>query len=457
MGLIAFLLLAAAVAGAEVEGEVVELIPDERASWGATNVFAPITGFFLGGPGYWYGKRSLEVETTPPGAMLELFYVRASFQKGYEQAEAPAIIVLPRRVEAGPRDSVTIRALADGYRVGEVYVRVRSRQSKVMIDLEPLPNSLVAVTHTYFAGRAALVFLTKEASAFRLQKGGDGIAVVLAETATTPEADEAIEGVRSVLVSSLRARQLGEDLLLQVALGDEAREEVEIRSRQSYDPVRNLHSFALDFVPPDKGVGAVRRARAALGRIRASHVAGCAETFDEALRQQLDLAALSRALAPKGAFTDPFLRAAMKRLGEVSPDGLVSLIDGSSYRIAAPIELAAATNRAAEVVGYLALLRQLVAELEPEAFRRQMILGLIAPEVRRSRFDAILDGAEKRERGCLAKAKPAELARYSPPAPGPAERQCRNADLATRAGRAFSTAPGSASTRWVPRHSVTRS
>jgi hypothetical protein len=100
----------------------------------------------------------------------------------------------------------------------------------------------------------------------------------------------------------------------------------------------------------------------------------------------------------------------MKRLGEVSPDGLVSLIDGSSYRIAAPIELAAATSRAAEVVGYLALLRQLVAELEPEAFRRQTLRGLIAPEVGRSRFDAILDGAEKRERGCLAKAKPAEPA-----------------------------------------------
>ena len=408
VGLIALALVAAAVAGAEPE--IVELIPDERASWGATNVFAPITGLFRGGPSYWYGERRIEVETTPPGAALELFYVRASFQKGYEQADAPAVIVLPSRVEAGPRDSVTIRALADGYREAEVHVRVRSRQSQVVIDLEPLPNALVAVTHTYFAGRAALVFLTKEAPAFRLQKGGDGIAVVLAETATTPEAEEAIKSASSALVTSLTARQLGEDLLLQVAFGDVAREQVEVRSRQSYDPIRELHSFALDFVPADKGVGAVRRARAALGRIHTRHVAGCAETFDEALRQQLDLAAISRALAPKGSFTDPFLRAAMKRLGEVSPDGLVSLIDGSDYRIAAPIELAAATNRAAEAVGYLALLRQFVAELEPEAMRRQTLRGLIAPELASSRFDAILDGAEQRERSCLAKAKPAEPA-----------------------------------------------
>lgn len=407
-GLLALLLLAGAAAGAE--REIVDLIPEERASWGAGNLLGPIASFFRGGPRHWYGERRLEVETTPSGAVLDLFYVRANFQKRYEQAEAPAIIVLPSRAEAGPRDSVTIRALVDGYRQAEVRVRVRSGLSKLSIDLEPLPNALVGVTHTYLAGRAALAFLTREAPAFRLQKGSDGFAVVLAETASTPEAEEAIEGVGSALITSLRARQLGEDLLVQVALSDEAREQLEIRSRQSHDPVRQLHSFALDFVPPDNGVSAVRRARAALGRIRADQVAGCAEVFEQALRQQLDLAALSRALAPKGAFTDPFLRAAIRRLGEVSPDGVVSLLDGSSYRVAAPIELAAAVSRAAEAVGYLALLRQLVAELEPEPHRRQTLRGLIAPEVANARFDAILDSAETRERSCLAQASPAEPA-----------------------------------------------
>ena len=73
--------------------------------------------------------------------MLDLFYVRINFQKGYEQTDAPATIVLPSRIEAGPRDSLTIRALLDGYRQREVHVRVRSRETKVHIDLEPLPNS----------------------------------------------------------------------------------------------------------------------------------------------------------------------------------------------------------------------------------------------------------------------------------------------------------------------------
>ena len=73
--------------------------------------------------------------------MLDLFYVRINFQKGYEQTDAPATVVLPSRIEAGPRDSLTIRALLDGYRQREVHVRVRSRETKVHIDLEPLPNA----------------------------------------------------------------------------------------------------------------------------------------------------------------------------------------------------------------------------------------------------------------------------------------------------------------------------
>ncbi len=54
------------------ERETIELIPADRSSWGATNVFAPVTGLFMGGPGYWYSQREIEIETTPPGATLDL-------------------------------------------------------------------------------------------------------------------------------------------------------------------------------------------------------------------------------------------------------------------------------------------------------------------------------------------------------------------------------------------------
>ena len=59
----------------------------------------------------------------------------------------------------------------------------------------------------------------------------------------------------------------------------------------------------------------------------------------------------------------------MKRLGEVSPDGVIRMRDGSQFRGALPIELMAAATQPQEALGYLALLRRFVAQLEPEPGR----------------------------------------------------------------------------------------
>ncbi len=401
--LVGLLALPSATAAGEVEPEreIIELVPEQKAGAGAHSFLAPFRSLFRG-PGYWYGERTLQVDTTPQGATLDIFYIRANFQKRFEQGQSPATIVLPSRVETAHRDTVEIRVLLDGYREQIVQIPVRSSRSEILIDLAPLPNSLVAVAHTYLAGRSALAFLTDEALAFRLQKADDGIAVILTETAITPRADETIRGVSDSLIASLEALQLGEDLMVQVGFADAARDEIEVRSLQGFDPIRGLHHFTLNLVPADQGAGGVRSARAALARIRVHHTQGCALAFDKALRSELDPADLARALAPKGAFTDPFLRAAMKRLGELSPDGVVFLTDGSSYRVAAPIELAAAGNQASEARGYLVLLRQFVAELEPAPHRRETLRGLVAPEVGTARFAEILERAEARERSCLA-------------------------------------------------------
>src|SRR5262249_16870463 len=188
--------------------DVVELIPQEPPKWSPMNLFAPITAFFYGGPSYWYGERSVEIETTPPGAVLDLFYVRGNFQKRYEQADAPVRVMLPSRIEASERDNLTVRALLDGYRQRELQIPVRSQTDRVMIDLSPLPNSLLAFTQTTFAGRGSLSFLTKEAVTFRLQKSKDGFDVVLTETANTPAADANMQGVATSLIAGLQPQQL---------------------------------------------------------------------------------------------------------------------------------------------------------------------------------------------------------------------------------------------------------
>ncbi len=398
-------ILVATAAIAEDEFETVELIPEDKAGFTATHVFAPITGLFRGGPGFWYDQRRLKIETTPPGAALDLFYVRKNFQKGYEQADSPVIVLLPSRIDAGDRDSITIRAFLDGYKQREISIRVRGKEEEILIELEPLANTLVAVTHLYFAGRASLTFLTKEALTFRVQHREGGYSIIFIETGTSDEATAALSVVNDALVERVWSQQLGEDLVVRIELTPEAiARRVDLRQQQSHDPIRRLHSFTLNVIPPDGGAEAVRRTRSALARITGRQVSSCATRYDGVLHERIEASVLARALTPKGSFVDPYLRAAMKRLGEISPGGQVVLGDGTRFRTSIPLELSAASSQASEVRGYLAILRQLVNELEPAANQRNTLRGLIAPEVTPADFDAIIDGAEAAERLCLTNA-----------------------------------------------------
>jgi hypothetical protein len=391
---IALAVLGAIALGAS-EGTVptVDLVPADRASWRPRNLFAWLR------PGHNYDTRTILVETSPAGAMLDLFYVRSNFQKRYEQAEAPARVVLPSRVEAGPRDALVVRAFREGYRQREVSIRIQSKQDRVLLELEPLPNTLVAASHVYFAGRASLAFLAKESLTVRVQERDEGFSVVLAETALAKDVDATFTGMHSPLVEDVEWLQLGEDLLVQVQMPKGQRPLYDLRSRQMRDELRDLYVYSVDLVPADGGVDAVRRAREALARIRPEQVTGCARAFDDALRERLDAEALSRALAPRGTFTDPYLRAAMKRLAEVSPGGRVQMLDGSTFT-SSPIELSAAMSQAAQARGYLALLRAFVREIEIQDGRRDTLRGLIAPEVPPAAFAEALQAAERREASC---------------------------------------------------------
>lgn len=391
----------AGAAGGEARGgEVVRLFPDGPDHWGMRNVLAPLTSLVLG-PGYWYGERRIHVETTPPDATIDLFYVRAGFQKRFEQAAAPVTVIVPKRIDANPRDVVIVRAFAEGHRIREASVRVSSRTDRVLLEMEPLPNVLEAVAHTYFAGRSALSFLTREALTLRVQQRDDGMTVALNETARSPEVESALSGITGPLVGRLEAHQLGEDLVVQIEYGSAAKAgRPEVRSRQGRDAIRDLHVYTLDLIGPGAGGDGVQATRAALERIRTDDVVGCAAAFDRGLRDALDSAALSRALAPSGSFTDPYLRAAMRRLGEVSPGGVIELLDGTQYHPGVPLQLAAALNQAAEARGFLALLRRLVALLEPERERPSVLRGLVAPELSPSAFAEALASAQARERAC---------------------------------------------------------
>jgi hypothetical protein len=381
------------------EPEVLDMTPSDPAKWSFRYVVAPLGALFRGRK-YFYEPRTIEIDTTPSGGYVDLFYVRRGFQKRFEQAESPVRVVLPSRLDAGARDSLTIRAFAEGYRQQTRQVKVRSGVEEVLIDLSPLPNLLEAVGHRYFAGRSSWSFLTREALAFRVQETEGGIALIMNETAMSKRARASIEHVHSPLVAESFGQQLGEDLMIRMELSDAGREGTELRSRQEYDGPRELHAFILDLAPSDGGADAVRRAQAALAGLDASVIEGCRLVFDDALRSRLEAGELARALTPQGSFVDPYVRAAMRRLGELSIDGVVDFEDGTRYRPVVDIELEMALTQPGGARGFLALLDAFVAALEPESSREDALRGLLGPEMPPAEFRTVLDEARRREAEC---------------------------------------------------------
>lgn len=397
---------AAARAASEQTRRSVELAPTEPPRWTWTRLVAPLAGLFPGGSAYWYAPRVIEVDTDPPGARLELHYVRDNFQKAYERVDAPAKLVLPSRIDAAAGDSVAIRALLDGHRQQELRVAVRSRTERVQVALVPLPNPLLGFSERYFAGRGSLIFSTQEPLAFRLQAAPGGFRVLLLETRAESAARESLGAVESALLGSLTARQIGEDLMLAVTFAPSGRGGLlEPRSRRWRDPLRDLHVLSLDFVPEDDGAAETERIQRVLAGLQPAHATGCALEFEAHLRSELDPAALARALAPDGSYRDRSVRAALRRLAEISEGGFLRLEDGSRLRAEVPLELTAATLQPSSAVGSLAVLRALVHGIEPEPLRRAALRSLLAPQLPATRFAEILDGAEQRERAC-AKGSP---------------------------------------------------
>ncbi len=375
--------------------------PETPPAWSLRYVAAPVVALFRGS-GYIYSPRRVEIETTPADGFVDLFYVRSGFQKRFEQAESPVTVILPSRLETGPRDSFTVRAFADGYRPKTVTLPLSKGLGDVDIDLEPLPNVLEIVSHRYFDGRSSIEFLTPEALTFRVQEAEDGFAVILNETAISDAARAAVDGIRSPLIDEGYSQQLGTDLVIKLVLVDpSARDAIEVRSRQRYDAPRDLHEFVLDVMPIASEATQVSDALAALAALGPSDILGCRLALDDALRREIDPGDLARALRPRGAFTDRYLRAAMRRLGEISTDGIVDFVDGLQLRPGSPVELEMAIGNAATAKGFLALLDAFVARLEADPAARPVALqSLLAPEMSTEDFASIVERARQRELAC---------------------------------------------------------
>jgi hypothetical protein len=369
--------------------DAVDLRPS--ASTPVANPFRPLGGIL---PGAWTAARIVEIETSPSGATLDLFYLRRNLQQRFERAESPVRIVLPAPLETSRHDAVLIRAGIDGYQVGEALFDSRKIERRVTIDLEPLPNRLERFSHRGLSGRTTLLFATREVGPFRLLSEAGGFRVVLASTALEPEVEAMFGDVKSALIERIEAFQLGDDLVVRVALREEARISGETRGRRWRDPSRDLRGFAIDLVVPQEGEGRAMRLRDALNRVTSRDVTGCALAWERALRTDLSPDVLAGALTAS-SIDDAFLHQAMRRLGALSHDGVVRTVDGREYRVSKEIEALAATSLASEIVGYLALLRGAVDALESPPYRAEALRGLIAPEVTADSWQAHLRRAKR--------------------------------------------------------------
>lgn len=370
---------------------VVELIPLERAAWTPKHVLVGLSGVF-GSWDYWYADREIEIETVPPDADLGLYYLRRNFQKRFERASAPARVRLPPRADSTTRDAIRIHATANGYLAKDVSFPSGEVPSRVTITLSALPNSLVFLGQTSFRGRTTLTLRTTEQPEVRLAKSSrsDGFSIALTKTALKLERAVSGSGAR---LKSIDATQIAEDAVVRV---ETDAPDVEVRSKQSFDPVNSQYVLVFDLMRPGSTAPSDAEIRAQLQSVEFSPSSDCDARYAEALRSRLGDAAIAEALRPSGGVTDLYRREAMLRLGRFR-EGSVRTEAGETLRTGSSLEMALALQSAATVEGYLALLGALArSEPQPE----QTMRSLVAPQLSDSEFAPIYEAVEGARRSC---------------------------------------------------------
>jgi hypothetical protein len=352
-------------------------------------------------PWRYFPRRSIRIETDPPGALLDLAYLRHGARLMFEQVRAPLEVELPNRFVAHRTDALSIHAFVPGYQPARVTAPLHGDTTELQIQLERISNSVEIVGYRYLAGRGALVLLTRSELEVRVANTGEGFYVVLTDTALDEVAGVVLDSLRSPQIESATAIQLGRDLLLQLRLGETAREDPPaLRIFAGFETARQLHRTVLEFSRPEART--TRRALDGLARIRTDAVSACALRFDAALREGLEPTQLARALTPSADFIDPVLRAAMRRLAELSAEGQLRLADGTRLHPDLPLEFEAALGQAHQVEGFLALLRAFAIQMAGAEAQSQLLRGLVAPELDQGGFEERTAEAERAERECRA-------------------------------------------------------
>jgi hypothetical protein len=371
--------------------EEVNLIPKDSADWGLRNIAAAFTSV-LGAWNYWYAENVVLIDTVPADAGIDLFYLRANFQKMFVRVRSPVRVKLPSRVKATTRDAVIVRVSAPGFLTRKETYKIGGAPDELVMTLEPLPNALVALFHEHIGGRTTLTLRTTEKPEFRVMKGRrfGGFNLVLTQTAVRLESDELPTGG---LVRSLQTTQLGEDLVVRVETRDS---DVDIRSKAGRDPIRDEHLFTLDLTEPNSRAPSPERISREVAAGAYTRGDPCHERFEGSLRGALEPERLARAFGSPGTLADLYRRQAMRALGRLD-QGQVRTVAGERFRTGSALELELALQNAGQVEGYLALLGAYARTEEDPA---TVLRSLVAPDLHPEAFKPVYEVAKDAWRDC---------------------------------------------------------
>ena len=379
------------VSQVELPLEDVDLIPYEPAPVGIHHLYIGIASLF-GGWKYWHGDRYVRIETVPADAELALYYIRRNFQKRFERTHAPVRVQLPNRANTTKRDVLSLRVTANGFTTADHTYSVRNVSHNLLIKLAPLPNALFSFGHIYIAGRTTLVLHTTEQAQFRVTRSRSLPGFVLALTKTADKLLERPE-VSGGTLRGVEVTQVGEDILIRVHTVDP---EVEVRSKQSYNPIRKEYLFLLDIMSEGARMPTPDAVRRDFEQLAYRPGQRCAGSSERALRQRLDPSMVEKAFRPSGSLVDLYRREAMLQLGRVDR-GSVDTLDGETLRTGNPVELELALQSALTVEGYLGLLMAFASTQDEPA---SVLRSLLAPAMGTREFQPIYQAAESARTAC---------------------------------------------------------
>ena len=371
--------------------EHVELHPPELVMWTPRNLIAGVTSV-IGFYGFWYKPKHLFIETVPADANVSLYYLRGNFQKRFERVSAPVVVELPSRISSSSADTFRYRVYKDGYLVVEDRFKVHDVPEKLLVELAPLPNSLVFVGQTHLGNRTTLTLRTTEEPQVRMAKGSNSKSFTIAFTQTANRLEETPD-LESGYLAGIELQQLGEDLLIRVAT---TREGLEVRTRSSRDPVRREHVITLDLIAPGTRMLTAGDIARELAAVPFRAPTRCDRRFEAVLRDRLDPAVTARAFRGGAPVTEFYQKESMRKLGRLDT-GRVRSRSGDTYRIGSPIEFEMAMQSASSISGYLGLLGVIARRQDdPSTFLR----SLLAPDMSSADFESIYRAANRAYRAC---------------------------------------------------------